>query len=133
MSWITIVGFFALLIIKLAWDWYAKNKNGRIISHGKSALYDFAIYIPLVYFPNGYTDFENVLIGLATLLMARGVFFDPLFNLLNGDGFFHLGNSAMLDRLGDKVDGKKDNKGVVYFFLRLICLLSMVFYIYKYV
>lgn len=127
MSWITIVGFFSLLAIKLAWDWYQKNKEKRIINHGKSAFYDVCIYIPLVYFPNDYADFMNVLSGILTLIIARGVFFDPLFNILNGDKFFHLGNSALLDIIGDKMDGKKDNIGVLYWIIKVLLLSGAVY------
>ena len=133
MSWITIVGFFVLLAVKLGWDWYQKNREHRIINHGKSAFYDFCLYIPLVYFPNNYDDFSLVLFGILQLALARGVLFDPLFNLLNNWKFFHLGNSSLLDVLGDKIDGKKDNKGVLYFVLRFLALLGVIYYVHFHV
>ena len=93
----------AMLAFKLAWDWYAKNKQKRIINHTRSALIDGAIYVGSVW-----------LLGLpwAWVVIAvayRWIMFDLLFNLLNGWRWNFCGNSSKIDFTLDNLDGIDDN------------------------
>ena len=44
---------------------------------------------------------------------------EGILSLLTGK-LFYLGNNSVLDELGDKLDGKKDNYGLLYFGVKLI-------------
>ena len=90
----------ALLIFKLIWDWYAKNKQKRIINHGFSAFMDCIIYsfsASLIF--NYYLLLSNwVVLGAFIIALGfRWLFFDLLFNIINKKRWDHYGNSAKLD------------------------------------
>lgn len=86
-----------LLAFKLIWDYQAKNKEHRVINHGRSALIDVAIYII-----SGYLIYKDFRIVGAILLISLGyrwIMFDIIFNLLNKDKWNHYGESSLLDKI----------------------------------
>jgi len=90
-EWIFFAIVNLLLIIKLAWDWYAKNKQKRVISHSRSVLFDGALYAIFVYIiPLSWT---YILTGGA----YRWIFFDYFFNKLNGWRWDHYGKTSRID------------------------------------
>ena len=89
-----------LILFKLGWDWYAKNKQKRIISHSRSALIDCVLYGVSIY-----------LLKLSWLwffyaLCIRWILFDDMFNFINKDAFGHYGESSVIDRFMKKMGPK---------------------------
>ena len=82
-----------LLAFKLWWDYRAKNK-GRIINHGLSAGIDGLIYVISAWFLFGFDAGGWIVIAIG----YRWIFFDLLFNKLNGWKWNHYGRSSWQDR-----------------------------------
>lgn len=109
--WVNLAYYFliinALLVFKLAWDFYAANIEHRVINHKKSAAIDTIIYIIAAILLT-----NNILAAAGLVIFSlgyRGLLFDTLFNILNRHSVFYCGNSAKLDLLFDRLDGFKDN------------------------
>jgi hypothetical protein len=83
-----------LLAFKLAWDWYAKNKQKMVINHAKSAFFDGFVYVVAAWFSFGLSGIGWVIVAVG----YRWIMFDILFNLINGDKWNHYGNSAWTDK-----------------------------------
>jgi hypothetical protein len=110
----------ALLAFKLAWDWYAKNKQKRVINHTQSALIDGVIYVGSAIYLFGLEQAAGwVIIAIA----YRWIFFDLLFNLLNGWPLFYCGQSSKIDRLADKLDGRDDENCALALIMKIIILI----------
>lgn len=89
-----------LLVIKLGWDWYSKNKKKRIINHGRSVVADGVVYVLSSYFLFCAPDWCSLFFMFGVLFISAGyrwVFFDIIFNLINGDKWDHYGNSSKFD------------------------------------
>lgn len=63
-----------------------------------------------------FNDIKGVV--LSTVLIS--ILFDLGIGYLLTGKLFYLGNNSVLDELGDKMDGKKDNYGFLYFVVKLI-------------
>lgn len=87
--------FIAVLIaFKVFWDWYAKNKQKRVISHVRSAIIDVVLYsAAAIYFFGLIHSIAYIILSLS----LRWIAFDLFFNLANGDRWNHLGKSSKLD------------------------------------
>ncbi len=91
MIFIIIVNI--LLGFKLYWDKRAKNK-GRIINHAFSATVDTLIYILSAWWLFGVDAGGWIISALG----YRWIFFDLLFNKMNGWKWNHYGLSSRIDR-----------------------------------
>ena len=113
--------FSALLIFKLWWDKRAKD-SGRIINHSLSGLIDVVLYAISIYFFSrlNYIGMVGLLIIVCDL---RWILFDIGYNVINNRKWNHVGNSAWLDRLLDKIDGEKDNIAIYGWLFKLVFLL----------
>lgn len=83
----------ALLAFKLWWDYRAK-KSGRIINHFQSATIDGLLYAVAAYF------LFDLQLAISMFLFAVGyrwIFFDLIFNKINGWKWNHYGTSSKLD------------------------------------
>ena len=87
--------FVLLLVFKVIWDYQAKNKDHRIINHGRSAVIDGSIYVLSAWLIYGW----ELIIPLTLIAVgSRWVLFDLAFNIANGDKWNHYGTSSVLDR-----------------------------------
>ena len=93
MAFVLIVNL--LLVFKVIWDYQAKNKEHRIVNHGKSAVIDGVIYVFAAWILHGWDH----IVPLTLIAVGyRWVVFDIVFNLVNKDAWNHYGKSALLDR-----------------------------------
>lgn len=51
--------------------------------------------------------------------IATWIIFDVLIGYLLTKKWFYLGNNSQLDKIGDKIDGKIDNRGILYFAVKI--------------
>lgn len=63
-----------------------------------------------------FNDIKGVLLSIVLI----SILFDLGIGYLLTGKLFYLGNNSVLDELGDKLDGKKDNYGVVYFIIKIV-------------
>ena len=118
-EWIFFGIINALLIFKLGWDWYAKNKQKRVIDHFRSALIDGIIYAMSIYF---------LKISWFYLLFAvsyRWIVFDIAFNKLNGWSWDNYGSTSKIDLFMKKT-------GKWHIAIKLIILTLSTVLIWKY-
>jgi len=88
--------FTLLLAFKVIWDYQAKNKEHRIINHGRSAIVDGSIYVIAAWVLHGWA----YIIPLTLISVgARWILFDLAFNIANKDPWDHYGESSFLDRM----------------------------------
>ena len=62
----------------------------------------------------------NDIKGVVLSIVLISILFDLGIGYLLTGKLFYLGNNSVLDELGDKLDGKKDNYGLLYFGVKLI-------------
>jgi uncharacterized membrane protein len=67
-----------------------------------------------------YYMFDLTIIGTVKVSLATWILFDLLIGYLLTGKLLYLGNNSVLDELGDKLDGKKDNYGLVYFLIKCV-------------
>ena len=93
------------LAFKLGWDWYAKNKQHRIINHLWSAFIRVLIFTASANYIFDLFLLLGIIPSFGIALIALGYFwilFDGIFNLINGDKWNHRGISSKLDIILNK-------------------------------
>jgi len=88
-----------LLVFKVIWDYQAKNKEHRVINHGRSGIIDGALYVASAWILYG------MIYILPLVLLASGyrwIVFDIAFNLANKDKWNHYGDTSSLDKFMKK-------------------------------
>lgn len=98
-----------LLAVKVGWDWYAKNKQKRIINHFRSALIDGLLYVVSAYFLLNRMDGHSLIDAVGAVAIAtswRWMVFDAIFAKINWGVFEFYGKSSKLDRFLAKMDLK---------------------------
>lgn len=76
-----------------------------------------------------YYIFDLTIIGTVKVSLATWILFDLLIGYLLTGKLFYLGNNSVLDQIGDKLDGKKDNYGLVYFIIKIVIFGTLMIYI----
>ncbi len=61
---------------------------------------------------------------LPTLLFGLSLLFDSLMGLYIKNKMFYVGSEAVLDDFADNIDGVNDNNAKVYWFIRLVLLIT---------
>lgn len=69
--------------------------------------------IPVVFL---FNDIKGVVLSIVLI----SILFDLGIGYLLTGKLFYLGNNSVLDNVGDKLDGKKDNNGLVYFLIKCV-------------
>ncbi len=98
----------ALLVFKLWWDNNAKNKQKRIINHGKSVAFDGLLYAISAYLLIHRLDGHSLVEAFGATLIAaswRWTAFDAIFAKMNWGAWEFYGKSSILDRFMDRLDG----------------------------
>jgi len=67
----------------------------------------------------------NDIKGVTLSIILISILFDLGIGYLLTGKLFYLGNNSALDELGDKLDGKKDNYGLVYFIAKIIIFVGL--------
>jgi len=62
----------------------------------------------------------NDIKGVVLSIVLISVLFDLGIGYLLTGKLFYLGNNSVLDELGDKLDGKKDHYGLLYFLIKCV-------------
>jgi len=80
------------------------------------------IVIPALFL---FNDIKGVMLSIILI----SILFDLGIGYLLTGKLFYLGNNSVLDELGDKLDGKKDNYGLVYFIIKIVIFGTLMIYI----
>jgi hypothetical protein len=120
-----IVVISLLLGFKLWWDFRAKNVEGRVINHARSALVDVVIYIAAsgVFYPDFYAMVGAVIFACG----FRWILFDAIFAKINWGTWIFYGESSWIDKQMAKLHEKF---GLKHLLIKLIPLLIGILLVY---